>query len=229
MAKLTVSDAARVTGVSRMLLYRYIKAGKLSRTPDGLIDTAELLRAGLMLQTSDVTSPVTMLHKVTPPSVTPETPVTTPVTESVTPHVTSPVSTETQTLERLIDVLQRELAAARERETLLLQMLLQMQQQNQRLLDMPRSTPPPRSRSEPPPAVSRPTGTAEDARGDMRRRIVALLQEHPEGLTPAEMRMLLGVEKSLADTCLGMLRYGMLRRVERGRYVAAEPLRPHQP
>jgi excisionase family DNA binding protein len=35
MAKLTISDAARVTGVSRMLLYRYIKAGKLSRTPDG--------------------------------------------------------------------------------------------------------------------------------------------------------------------------------------------------
>jgi excisionase family DNA binding protein len=34
MAKLTVSDAARVTGVSRMLLYRYIKAGKLSRTSE---------------------------------------------------------------------------------------------------------------------------------------------------------------------------------------------------
>ena len=60
MAKLTVVDAARVTGMSRSQLYRYIKAGKLSRTPDGLIDTAELLRAGLMLQTSDVTTPVTM-------------------------------------------------------------------------------------------------------------------------------------------------------------------------
>ena len=28
MARVTVSDAARVTGVSRTLLYRYIKAGK---------------------------------------------------------------------------------------------------------------------------------------------------------------------------------------------------------
>jgi hypothetical protein len=65
MAKRTNSDAARVTGVSRMLLYRYIKAGKLSRAPDGLIDTAEILRASLMLQTSDVTTPVTMLHDVT--------------------------------------------------------------------------------------------------------------------------------------------------------------------
>ena len=127
MAKLTISDAARVTGVSRMLLYRYIKAGKLSRTPDGLLDTAEILRAGLLLQHSDVTTPVTMLHDVATPHDTPVTP--------VTPPVTPPVTAETRTLERLIDVLQRELDAARERETTLLQMLSQMQQQNQRLLE----------------------------------------------------------------------------------------------
>src|SRR5215813_3017564 len=52
MATLTITDAARVTGVSRMLLYRYIKSGKLSRTPDGLIDPAALLRAGLLLHTT---------------------------------------------------------------------------------------------------------------------------------------------------------------------------------
>ena len=57
----------------------------------------------------------------------------------------------------------------------------------------------------------------------MRRRIVALLQHHPDGLTPAEMRIVQRVEKSLADTCLGMLRYGLVQRVGRGRYVAAEP------
>jgi hypothetical protein len=55
----------------------------------------------------------------------------------------------------------------------------------------------------------------------MRRHIVALLQDHPEGLTPAEMRTLLGVDRSLADTCLGMLRYGVLKRVEQGRYIVA--------
>ena len=115
MATLTITDAARVTGVSRMLLYRYIKSGKLSRTPEGLIDTLELLRAGLMLQTSDVTIPVTALHDVTPPPVTPEPSVTSPVTPSG--------NSETQTLERLIAVLQRELDAARDRETFLLQML----------------------------------------------------------------------------------------------------------
>jgi len=55
----------------------------------------------------------------------------------------------------------------------------------------------------------------------MRRRIVALLQEHPDGLTPAELRERLGVERSLVDTCQGMLRSGLVQRVERGRYVTA--------
>jgi hypothetical protein len=63
----------------------------------------------------------------------------------------------------------------------------------------------------------------------MRRRIVALLHEHPEGLTPAEMRTLLRVDKSLTDTCFGMLRYGLVQRVGRGRYVATETSRTHQP
>ena len=63
----------------------------------------------------------------------------------------------------------------------------------------------------------------------MRQRIVTLLQKHPEGLTPAEIRDRLGVEKNLADTCLGMLRYGLIQRIERGRYVAAEPSRDNHP
>ena len=237
MATLTITDAARVTGVSRMLLYRYIKSGKLSRTPEGLLDTAELLRAGLLLQTSDVTTGVTPLHDVTPPSVTPEIPVTSHVTSTVTPPVTPAVTAETQTLERLIAVLQRELDAARERETLLLQMLSQMQQQNQRLLDMPRPPAPsrqeqpqeppgatqaPRRPQRPPAPHTPPQEPSGDSRGAMRRRIVALLQDYPEGLTPVEMRAHLGVDKSLADTCLGMLRYGLVQRVGRGRYVAGE-------
>jgi hypothetical protein len=53
----------------------------------------------------------------------------------------------------------------------------------------------------------------------MRRRIGALLQDHPEGLTPAELRTLLGIERSLADTCLGMLRYGLVQRVGQSTFV----------
>jgi hypothetical protein len=47
-----------------------------------------------------------------------------------------------------------------------------------------------------------------------------VLQDYPDGLTPAEIRNLLGVDRSLADTCLGMVRYGLVQRVGRGKYVA---------
>jgi DNA-binding XRE family transcriptional regulator len=46
MAKLSKVDAAKATGVSRQTLYTYLKDGRLSADADGLIDTAELLRAG---------------------------------------------------------------------------------------------------------------------------------------------------------------------------------------
>ena len=55
----------------------------------------------------------------------------------------------------------------------------------------------------------------------MRQRIVTLLQENPEGLTPTEIRILLGVQKRLAHTCIAMARDGLLRWVGRGRYVGA--------
>ena len=226
MAKLTVSDAARVTGVSRMLLYRYIKTGKLSRTPDGFLDTAELLRVGLVLQTSDVMTPVTTLHDVTPAS----SPVVTPV---VTPAVTS----ETTALERLVTVLQRELDEAHTREARyqeqiaqLAHLVGQMQHRYDRLLEAPRSVSAP---SAPAPLVQAPADTAPPAhvlsphrapfpsRGAARQRILALLREYPAGLTAVELRVLLGAEKSLTDTCAGMFKNGLLRRVGRGRYVGA--------
>jgi len=136
-------------------------------------------------------------------------------------------------------VLQRELddarareQAARDRETMLLQMLQQVQQQNQRLLDRPRSAPAP---SEPAPLgrspadtpvptrVVAPASAPFPTRGAARQRILALLREYPEGLTAAELRVLLGAEKSLTDTCAGMFKNGLLRRVGRGRYVANDP------
>jgi DNA-binding transcriptional MerR regulator len=139
MAKLSITEAARVTGVSRVTLHRYIKAGKLSRSADGTIDTAELLRVGLVLHPDTVLQPETLQREVTSPT---------------TPTVTAP---DAATLQRLLTVLQRELeaahareAAAQERETLLLQMLSQLQQQNQRLLDMPRTGPAPVRTHRPP-------------------------------------------------------------------------------
>ena len=243
MAILTIVEAARLTGVSRSQLYRYIRSGKLSRTPDGQLDTAELLRAGLLLH---VPSPVPSMPSSVPLSV-PETHDVTPPTVSSVPAPVPPVpSTDTATLERLIEVLHRELNTARERETLLTQRLheretqltqmaheretqllhlvAQMHQQNQRLLDLPRPPPPPSPQAPRSPPAVRPTparrpSASGDPRGAMRRRIGALLQDHPAGLTPTEMQTLLGVDRSLADTVLGMLRYGLVQRVGRGRYI----------
>jgi hypothetical protein len=47
---------------------------------------------------------------------------------------------------------------------------------------------------------------------------VALLQEHPEGLSPSQTRRLLGTDKALGATMKAMARDGLLRRVETGRY-----------
>jgi hypothetical protein len=49
MAKLSKADAAKAAGVSRQTLYTFLKDGRISADADGLIDTAELLRAGFTL------------------------------------------------------------------------------------------------------------------------------------------------------------------------------------
>src|SRR5882672_3699751 len=78
MAKLTISDAARVAGVARSTLHRAIHAGRLSVDADGRLDTAELLRAGYTLQRSvqqeksgalqDATPRVTDAHQPSAPA-----------------------------------------------------------------------------------------------------------------------------------------------------------------
>ena len=56
----------------------------------------------------------------------------------------------------------------------------------------------------------------------MRRRIVALLQEYPEGLSPVQTRQLLSMAKDLGSTMKAMMRDGLLRRVGTGRYVVGQ-------
>jgi hypothetical protein len=113
-----------------------------------------------------------------------------------------------------LEAARAERQAARDERALLLQMLQEMQHRYDRLLEAPRSAP----------SVSLPGTPAAThvPRGDMRRRIVALLQEHPEGLSPAQTRQLLGVDKDLGPTMKAMARDGLLQRVETGRYVVNE-------
>jgi hypothetical protein len=228
MATITKADAARHLGISRTTLYKFIDQGKLSATPDGLIDTAELVR---------VMSTLNVHHE------RPRTPMDTPPLDIAAPgdeHRERPGYTSseqgehasserqlTSTYRDLLDILRAQLQAAQERERAyqdhiaqLTAMLEQAHQQNQRLLDMPRSTPPaPDPRPAPP----------LEPRGAMRRRIVALLQDYPEGLTPAEMRVLLDAGRSLTKTCLGMFRDGLVQRVGYGRYAVADLSQPDQP
>jgi len=110
----------------------------------------------------------------------------------------------------MLDILREQLHAAQERErdyrehiARLTTMLDHAHQQNQRLLDMPRPAPPPHPSSAREPAVARTPAPREDPRGAMRRRILALLREYPEGLTPGQIRTLLGADRPLGDTCLG--------------------------
>jgi hypothetical protein len=44
MARLTKTDAARQLGIARATLYKLISQGKVSPTPEGLIDQTELVR-----------------------------------------------------------------------------------------------------------------------------------------------------------------------------------------
>ena len=53
MAKITKTEAAKLIGVVRQTIYDYIKQGRISADPDGLIDTSELIRAGFALRLPD--------------------------------------------------------------------------------------------------------------------------------------------------------------------------------
>ena len=240
MARLTKTDAARQLGIARSTFYKLIDQGKISPTPDGMIDQAELVRVAAYADTlkgrprtsSDIIeTPIQKQDEISYGR--PQTDVSgrSRTDRDERPQTSSDVLVDI--LREQLQVLREELQearqsaqAAREREALLLQMLQDMQHRYDRLL-MPRAPLPPspqdtsgatQSRTRPPeiPLQPRdhPRGSQRPWEGireaTMRRRIVALLQEHPEGLTLAEMRTLLGVDKSLADTCLGMLRYGLV-------------------
>ena len=126
------------------------------------------------------------------------------------------------TLERENARLQAELAAAQQlsawlrqlHETALRQHAENMQRFD-RLLEAARpATAPPTSHVSP--ALPR------HARRDMRQQIIELLRDYPDGLSPAQTRQRLGVEKDLGSTMKAMMRDGLLRRVEIGRYITRD-------
>jgi hypothetical protein len=152
MAKLTKADAARQLGIARSTLYKLIDQGKVSPTPDGLVDQAELVRVAAYADTikgrprTSADALVDILRE------------------------------QIQTLRDELQEARAERQAAREREALLLHMLQEMQHRYDRLLDMPRPSPQEspqdapgatqaRRRPESPPRPQRPPQGRPEAQG----------------------------------------------------------------
>jgi hypothetical protein len=143
MALLPLRQAADTAGVSRQTLYRYVKDGRISATvgPDGQkqVDTSELMRVWPELRTP--AAPVAA-ETVTGDSLRQ------PVTASVTEVETVRLQAELAAAQALLDLTRTELAATRDRENKLLDVV----QSQTRLLEYR----PPAA----PPAPAPPAGTA---------------------------------------------------------------------
>jgi len=122
MAKLSKIDAAKASGVSRQTLYNYLKDGRLSVDTDGLIDTADLLRAGFSLHRLDSQTDEHVGHELTPSSAD---------TRQDLTRTNEQVALLIRTLQRERDLLQRELDDAKTEKARLLGLL----ESQQRLLE----------------------------------------------------------------------------------------------
>ena len=103
----------------------------------------------------------------------------------------------------LLAHLERALEQARERELRLLDLLAHLTGQ----------------RRAPQAPAAGPRAAAPPPGGGLRPQIVAVLQQHPEGLSPKAVRTLLQVDHDVRSTMKGMVRSGLLTRREAGRYV----------
>ena len=227
MAKLTISDAARACGISRTTIQRAVKAGRLSLDAEHQVDTAELLRLGYKLDAAllHAASQQDRMYAQQHAAAQGRSSVQEGAAEielrflrqqyEQLQRERDQLAQQVQHLQMQQVQAQQHLTQAQQMQQDVQQMLHAAQQRYDRLLDTPRALPAPLAADG---SRDRALSPAAD-RGDMRRRIVALVREHPEGLSPAQARRLLYVEKSLAHTMAGMARDGLLQRIETGRYT----------
>src|SRR5215475_461370 len=172
MAKLTKVEAARQLGISRTTLYKLIDQGRLSATPDGMIDEAELVRVAPHVDTlrEHARTRVDTVDSAEMDTQKGRAEHEDRAHEHVHEHVRTRVHEQAWTgMDTLVDILREQLQRAQERERAyeereramqdhiarLTAMLQEAHQQNQRLLDMPR-IPPAGSPQEPPGAPRSP-------------------------------------------------------------------------
>jgi hypothetical protein len=218
MAKLTISEAARACNVARTTIQRAVKTGRLSLDAEHRVDTAELLRIGYQLDAAALHAAAQQVTALTQQNAAPQH--STMPQQAAAPQELQLLRQERDALQRERDLLMQQVDMLRsmhqttqQQLTQAQQMLHEMQHRYDRLLEAPRQA----SLATP---EERALSVLEVPRGDMRRRIMALLHDHPEGLSPAQVRRVLAVDKDLGATMKAMARDGLLRRVQTGWYVA---------
>ena len=194
----TMTEAARLVGTSTGKLYQARRAGRLPALvgPEpGAVRrvTPEALRAaGFALP---------------PAPAPPEAPTPAPLAPAPTAEAAPAPALPPECPgpdQALIAHLERALEQARERELRLHDLLAHLTGQR-------------RARQAP----AAPRAAAQPPGGGLRPQIVAVLQQHPEGLSPKVVRTLLQVDHDVRSTMKGMVRSGLLTRREAGRYVVA--------
>ena len=211
----TIAEAARLVGTSRGKLYQAIRTGQLQAVPGGTPEQA-LRVTREALHTAGFPMP-------TPAA--PDTPRETKLDLPPEPEPPGPAAEEAPAPAQpsdwgdraLIAHLERALEQARERELRLLDIVAHVTGQRS-------ATPVSAAPEVPLPAglpAAAPGPAPQPPLSGLRQQIVAVLREHPEGLSPQAVRRLLQVEKDVRSTMKGMVRSGLLTRLEAGRYVVA--------
>jgi len=211
----TIAEAARLVGTSRGKLYQALRAGHLQGAPSdkpgqGLRVTREALRtAGFPVPGPMAPDPARATSLDTP--LEPDTPSS---TAEERPALAPPRAASDHAL---IASLERALEQAQARELRLLDLLADLTRQH----SAPQAPPAPGALlpAGGPAAAARPP--ARPPLSGLRQQIVAVLQQHPEGLAPQAVRTLLQVDREVRSTMKGMVRSGLLTRRAAGRYVVA--------
>ena len=203
MRTFTLAEAARLLGTSRSVLYRKIDEGVLTYTSGGgpgktSMVTEEALRSAGF----DVPPEVEHLERL--PDVL--------RTSSGSSQGTSQDAHRLQALEQRMGHLERLTGRLEHELDLVVTMVKSLMGQAGSLP----ATPP-----KPPPSLQPTLPARPRPLSQMRQRIVDLLRQHPEGMSPAQVRQALRTEKDLGDTMGGMARDGILTK-EAGRYRVSE-------
>jgi len=227
----TIAAAARLVGAPKAKLYQAIRAGRLEAAPrqepaQALTVTAAALQAaGFAVPAAALPRPpaaVAPAAPLVPAAKTPPAPAVAAASAAAVPAgapepelpAAAPPSTTPE--QALIAHLERALEQAHTRELRLLDLLAQRTgSQNAPLVSVPPGAPPART-----PAAA-PHPAAPPPLSGLRQQIVAVLQPHPEGLSPQAVRTLLQVDQDVRSTMKGMVRSGVLTRLAAGRYVVA--------